>query len=143
MSFAIVCFFFSCRRRHTRSYGDWSSDVCSSDLKRGKRFRDHARGRRLVTQHEWWPLRIGGQAEWLGADAAEPGKAHTHRPPRQRFPDIGGKGDYHATSISSAVPHVTATLRSAWPTPRALRLSQPYATLKAPNMPGCTPPSRR
>src|SRR5207248_3658105 len=24
-------FFFSSRRRHTRSYGDWSSDVCSSD----------------------------------------------------------------------------------------------------------------
>src|SRR5207248_6102680 len=28
------CFFFSSRRRHTRSYGDWSSDVCSSDLMR-------------------------------------------------------------------------------------------------------------
>src|SRR5437867_5052157 len=28
------CFFFSSRRRHTRSYGDWSSDVCSSDLVR-------------------------------------------------------------------------------------------------------------
>src|SRR5437867_7965327 len=27
-------FFFSSRRRHTRSYGDWSSDVCSSDLSR-------------------------------------------------------------------------------------------------------------
>src|SRR5437867_13169175 len=27
-----VIFFFSSRRRHTRSYGDWSSDVCSSDL---------------------------------------------------------------------------------------------------------------
>src|SRR6266516_7882550 len=25
-------FFFSSRRRHTTSYGDWSSDVCSSDL---------------------------------------------------------------------------------------------------------------
>src|SRR6266516_6527541 len=25
-------FFFSSRRRHTRSYGDWSTDVCSSDL---------------------------------------------------------------------------------------------------------------
>src|SRR5438094_7431229 len=25
-------FFFSSRRRHTRSYGDSSSDVCSSDL---------------------------------------------------------------------------------------------------------------
>src|SRR5207245_6498168 len=25
-------FFFSIRRRHTRCYRDWSSDVCSSDL---------------------------------------------------------------------------------------------------------------
>src|SRR6266542_221312 len=25
-------FFFSSRRRHTRCYRDWSSDVCSSDL---------------------------------------------------------------------------------------------------------------
>src|SRR5207248_8130264 len=36
-SFGLCClcvffFFFSSRRRHTRSYGDWSSDVCSSDL---------------------------------------------------------------------------------------------------------------
>src|SRR5688500_19441769 len=29
----ILCvFFFSSRRRHTRLQGDWSSDVCSSDL---------------------------------------------------------------------------------------------------------------
>src|SRR2546426_5083715 len=27
-----LCFFFSSRRRHTRLQGDWSSDVCSSDL---------------------------------------------------------------------------------------------------------------
>src|ERR1039457_2113729 len=27
-------FFFSSRRRHTRLQGDWSSDVCSSDLRR-------------------------------------------------------------------------------------------------------------
>src|SRR5690348_18014277 len=27
-----VLFFFSSRRRHTRWTGDWSSDVCSSDL---------------------------------------------------------------------------------------------------------------
>src|SRR5207248_6245425 len=33
-------FFFSSRRRHTISYGDWSSDVCSSDLVRSDR--DHA-----------------------------------------------------------------------------------------------------
>src|SRR5438034_2885067 len=29
-----LCFFFSSRRRHTRSLCDWSSDVCSSDLAR-------------------------------------------------------------------------------------------------------------
>src|SRR5256885_7996807 len=28
----LICFFFSSRRRHTRLQGDWSSDVCSSDL---------------------------------------------------------------------------------------------------------------
>src|SRR5207249_6447468 len=28
-------FFFSSRRRHTRSKRDWSSDVCSSDLNTG------------------------------------------------------------------------------------------------------------
>src|SRR5438105_15015861 len=28
----LVFFFFSSRRRHTRSTRDWSSDVCSSDL---------------------------------------------------------------------------------------------------------------
>src|SRR5207248_5155068 len=33
----------SSRRRHTRSYGDWSSDVCSSDLGG----RSHARERAL------------------------------------------------------------------------------------------------
>src|SRR5256885_12752307 len=30
-------FFFSSRRRHTRLQGDWSSDVCSSDLGFGPR----------------------------------------------------------------------------------------------------------
>src|SRR5256885_11393556 len=29
-----LSFFFSSRRRHTRLQGDWSSDVCSSDLLR-------------------------------------------------------------------------------------------------------------
>src|SRR3712207_7898782 len=30
----MLFFFFSSRRRHTRYWRDWSSDVCSSDLKR-------------------------------------------------------------------------------------------------------------
>src|SRR6266487_4143080 len=32
----MFCFFFSSRRRHTRWTGDWSSDVCSSDLIRDR-----------------------------------------------------------------------------------------------------------
>src|SRR5205807_7360283 len=32
--FFFFFFFFSSRRRHTRLQGDWSSDVCSSDLSR-------------------------------------------------------------------------------------------------------------
>src|SRR5437762_10414038 len=31
-SLLVLVFFFSSRRRHTRYIGDWSSDVCSSDL---------------------------------------------------------------------------------------------------------------
>src|SRR5699024_8390828 len=33
-------FFFSSRRRHTRSKRDWSSDVCSSDLTSGEHLPD-------------------------------------------------------------------------------------------------------
>src|SRR6266487_2428893 len=32
LSALLLSFFFSSRRRHTRWTGDWSSDVCSSDL---------------------------------------------------------------------------------------------------------------
>src|SRR5256885_6986872 len=33
VSLCVLFFFFSSRRRHTRLQGDWSSDVCSSDLR--------------------------------------------------------------------------------------------------------------
>src|SRR6185295_19794539 len=40
-------FFFSSRRRHTRYWRDWSSDVCSSDLHEPhRRALQHRRGRR-------------------------------------------------------------------------------------------------
>src|SRR5256885_5885057 len=37
-------FFFSSRRRHTRLQGDWSSDVCSSDLRVGLRLAEGSWG---------------------------------------------------------------------------------------------------
>src|SRR5208282_6738066 len=36
----MLFFFFSSRRRHTRCYRDWSSDVCSSDLDAAEPLRD-------------------------------------------------------------------------------------------------------
>src|SRR5207247_8148916 len=50
-------FFFSSRRRHTRSTRDWSSDVCSSDL-----------GDRLLTRHRALP---DGTADEERAEALE------------------------------------------------------------------------
>src|SRR5207248_8957699 len=44
MYFLLFLFFFSSRRRHTRSYGDWSSDVCSSDLWRDQLLGGQQRG---------------------------------------------------------------------------------------------------
>src|SRR5256885_12039059 len=43
MSVAMMCmvFFFSSRRRHTRLQGDWSSDVCSSDLDKIRKIDPH------------------------------------------------------------------------------------------------------
>src|SRR5215467_15729590 len=41
----MIFFFFSSRRRHTRLQGDWSSDVCSSDL--------YWQGR-ITTLHRWF-----------------------------------------------------------------------------------------
>src|SRR3712207_8759123 len=38
MSRSLLRFFFSSRRRHTRYWRDWSSDVCSSDLITSKVF---------------------------------------------------------------------------------------------------------
>src|SRR2546430_15750588 len=63
---SVLIFFFSSRRRHTRFDCDWSSDVCSSDL-------------RLPVQKDWrdWALiseqigiLIGGLSLWeIGARA--------------------------------------------------------------------------
>src|SRR2546429_5996628 len=56
-----VFFFFSSRRRHTRCSRDWSSDVCSSDLKR----REH--------------LRVDLAGVGLTRDGEDLGEAHLQR----------------------------------------------------------------
>src|SRR5256885_2909795 len=77
-------FFFSSRRRHTRLQGDWSSDVCSSDLSNGTRDDgvlppgDDERVRIGIGPHQGpprhgprtrhIPARAGRAAELLGRD---------------------------------------------------------------------------
>src|SRR3712207_7267255 len=46
-------FFFSSRRRHTRYWRDWSSDVCSSDLTDGTQDIARSLGARVI--HNPWP----------------------------------------------------------------------------------------
>src|SRR2546426_3367831 len=71
-------FFFSSRRRHTRLQGDWSSDVCSSDLRTA---RSSSRGHPAAEEDRSSSSRCGGsgqtaiaigrsvQAEWFRAAA--------------------------------------------------------------------------
>src|SRR5699024_11819771 len=49
-----IFFFFSSRRRHTRSKRDWSSDVCSSDL--GEKETIHIEGERLSSSSTYFPF---------------------------------------------------------------------------------------
>src|SRR5690348_9298947 len=59
----VFCFFFSSRRRHTRWTGDWSSDVCSSDL---LVFDDRLAGAlHVVLAHQ---LRVGARVDELERD---------------------------------------------------------------------------
>ena len=52
--FLFFCFFFSSRRRHTRYWRDWSSDVCSSDL---EMTRTHMKAAAIIDS--------GSVEEWL------------------------------------------------------------------------------
>src|SRR6266542_3941891 len=67
-------FFFSSRRRHTRCYRDWSSDVCSSDLAVAWMRRWH----RLL-DHRVPGKRSGYGGEQVEGDRGEcPTPAHVH-----------------------------------------------------------------
>src|SRR3712207_9099181 len=64
-----MLFFFSSRRRHTRYWRDWSSDVCSSDLRPQPR----RRGRRAGgAERRRQAARLGPRARRRGRGAARP-----------------------------------------------------------------------
>src|SRR3712207_9054651 len=58
----MIIFFFSSRRRHTRYWRDWSSDVCSSDLvlaPNGRPFTSASIGAAVATRAIMADLRAG------------------------------------------------------------------------------------
>src|SRR5258706_4073192 len=59
----VAFFFFSSRRRHTRLVSDWSSDVCSSDLRR--KCGPGQRGSDLSCGHFGIPPGIDGRPVYL------------------------------------------------------------------------------
>src|SRR3712207_9027584 len=67
-----IFFFFSSRRRHTRYWRDWSSDVCSSDLGEGLRAAVRAD---LVLVHLFAVETQAGDVESHGAVFPEIGRA--------------------------------------------------------------------
>src|SRR5438105_10961639 len=67
--FVDIFFFFSSRRRHTRSTRDWSSDVCSSDLSSTRRTRSLAPVEHLIARDR--VLRVDDDVELLPRDRSE------------------------------------------------------------------------
>src|SRR2546426_4874455 len=99
----IFFFFFSSRRRHTRLQGDWSSDVCSSDLLATKK---HT----ALTGHITWGVEdfdLSRDGKWLAFVTNEDSVSMLHvletatgkERPVTRFPVgvIGGL-PWHANS---------------------------------------------
>src|SRR3712207_8089514 len=85
---AVLWFFFSSRRRHTRYWRDWSSDVCSSDL--------YANGSRF---HSYRLGRFGGssgrkQKETRGKRLHPPGLCLIRA-------DAGGRSEEHTSELQS------------------------------------------
>src|SRR2546426_4018675 len=71
-------FFFSSRRRHTRLQGDWSSDVCSSDL----------------VERQAGPVRMGELCATTAREHATqplPGLLHPLWWERDRLPEAGSE----------------------------------------------------
>src|SRR5437588_7842737 len=76
-----MSFFFSSRRRHTRSLCDWSSDVCSSDLDLRTKVLDfglaglHSEGAECLTQSHV----SMGTANYMAPEQRKDAKRADHR----------------------------------------------------------------
>src|SRR3989454_9724849 len=105
----LLIFFFSSRRRHTRLQGDWSSDVCSSDL--GER--EFSFAARLVRFHRAHPLdqlavSLGIAAVLVAGEELYPARDQLIEVARERLRDRNDLGrsrePLHPRKIDSGAP---------------------------------------
>src|SRR5437764_15302505 len=93
-------FFFSSRRRHTRYIGDWSSDVCSSDLRQvlahileaQANLRRNPQPKLLLTN-----LLLRSEERRVGKECRHPAAAEHRKKKEQRQMSTGNRtyGDQH------------------------------------------------
>src|SRR5437868_15176284 len=104
-------FFFSSRRRHTRSKRDWSSDVCSSDLQFA--------GLAVRTRHQPAFVR-GGRGKGYLSDIGRFAMLERDRSEERR---VGKEcrtrgGPYHKKKKKSRVERLNVLAVAEWNTPR-------------------------
>src|SRR5437879_6711092 len=83
-------FFFSSRRRHTRYIGDWSSDVCSSDLRPGSPTSPGTSPWTRSSWPSWIPSRSAARRGTARAPPRAPDGLRRDFPPRLRGDDPAG-----------------------------------------------------
>src|SRR5688500_20393723 len=88
----IFFFFFASRRRHTRLQGDWSSDVCSSDLGDPRIGRPQLAGFLQRLARRLAPMRRGRRSEErrVGKECRSRGSPD-HEKKKERRRKEGGK----------------------------------------------------
>src|SRR5437016_539396 len=103
-----MCFFFSSRRRHTRLVSDWSSDVCSSDLRspitsefRGKLSRTLGQ---TVPLPDCGTLRLTGRMEHSSGEVLLMRRVSSRRKPKSTAVHKRAGRKAHKSAVVASIP---------------------------------------
>src|SRR2546426_3575067 len=98
-------FFFSSRRRHTRLQGDWSSDVCSSDLTKPAVYVPYT-----IRMPVWTQILVRTRVPPLTVLRAVREQIHTVDPDQQSIRDVRDLNGWITTQQEWQQGHLVATL---------------------------------
>src|SRR5437762_14306353 len=100
----LVLFFFSSRRRHTRYIGDWSSDVCSSDLSSSPHRATQSKQRLVDTRLARMMAGERSEERRVGKECRS-GRSPYREKKKKRF--AGERNDDHESHFERAETHDT------------------------------------